>query len=411
MPPYYGFALEEKSSCFLPYRKGSIMGKELREAVIVAYGRSAVGKAKKGYFVNTYPIELAAEILKGVLAKVPQLKPEEIDDVAIGCARTVNRCGKNVARLICLRAGLESVSAQTVNRFCSSGLQTIATCANSIAVGDIDVAVAGGIECMSMEQTYKDDDDDPILNEMVPGAYMGMGITAENVCQEKGITREEMDAFAVESHKKAAAAQEKGYLNIPIIPVDGIDKEGNPVVADKDQGIRPESSMESLAKLKPCFKDDGLVTAATSSQTDDAAAFVVLMSREKADQLGLKPIARLLNYSTAGCKSETMGLGPIYAVPKVMKRSGMTVDDMDVIELNEAFAAQAIPCIRELGFDEKKVNPWGGAIAMGHPMGATGAILTMKALDYLAMNGGKYALVTMCVGGGQGAAGIFEYLG
>ena len=387
------------------------MGKELREAVIVAYGRSAVGKSKKGYFINTHPVELGAEILKGVLAKVPQLKPEEIDDVAIGCARTVNRCGKNVARLICLRAGLESVSAQTVNRFCSSGLQTIAAMTNAIAVGDIDVAVAGGSECMSMEQTYKDDDDDAILDEMVPGAYMGMGITAENVCMEKGITREEMDAFAVDSHKKAAAAQEKGYLNKPIIPVAGIDKEGNPVTADLDQGIRPGSSMESLAKLKPCFKEDGLVTAATSSQTDDAAAFVVLMSREKAEALGLKPIAKLINFATAGCKSETMGLGPIYAVPKVMKRAGLTVDDMDVIELNEAFAAQAIPCIRELKLDEKKVNPWGGAIALGHPMGATGSILTMKALDNIAINGGKYALVTMCVGGGQGAAGIFEYLG
>ena len=382
-----------------------------REAVVVAYGRSAVGRAKKGYYVGIHPVEWAAETLQEVLKKVPQLKKEEIDDVVVGCARTVNKCAKNVARLICLRAGLDNVSAQTINRFCSSGLQSISICSNAIIAGDIDVAVAGGIECMSMEQTYGPDDDDKILDEMVPGAYMGMGITAENVAAEKNVTREEMDAFAVESHRKAAVAQEKGYLNKSIVPVHGKDEDGNPVIAETDQGIRAGSTVEKLATLKPCFKEDGLVTAATSSQTDDSAAFVVLMSREKAESLGLKPIARLLGFSTAGCEPSTMGLGPIYAVPKVMKRTNLTIADMDVIELNEAFAAQAIPCIRELGMDEGKVNPWGGAIALGHPMGATGAILTMKALDYLAINGGKYALITMCVGGGQGAAGVFEYLG
>jgi len=387
------------------------MDKTLHEPVIVAYGRSATAKSKKGYFIDKHPIEVAVETLKGVLAKIPELDPAEIDDVAIGCARTVNKCGKNVARLICLRAGLESVSAQTVNRFCSSGLQTISTMSNAIAVGDIDIAVAGGIECMSMTQSYLPGDDDEILDEMNPGAYMGMGMTAENVAAYKGITREEMDAFSAESHRKAAAAQEKGYLAKSIIPIEGKDKEGNTVMATEDQGIRPESSPESLATLKPCFKEDGIVTAASSSQTDDAAAFVVIMSREKADELGLKPIAKLINFATAGCDASMMGLGPLYAVPKVMKKSGLTVDDMDVIELNEAFAAQAIPCIRELEMDIEKVNPWGGAIALGHPMGATGAILTMKALDNISMNGGKYALVTMCIGGGQGAAGIFEYLG
>lgn len=389
------------------------MAKELREAVIVAYGRSAISKTKKGkgYFVDIHPTEWASQILKSVVEKVPGLKPEDIDDVAVGCARTVNKCGKNVARLICLRAGYESVSAQTVNRFCSSGLQTISIESNNIAVGNADITIAGGIECMSMEQTYLPGDDNAILDEMVPGAYMGMGITAENVAELKGITREEMDAFSAESHKKAAAAQEAGFLNRSIIPITVTDPDGNEILADKDQGIRPDSTVESLGKLKPCFKEDGVVTAASSSQTDDAAAFVVMMSREKAEELGVKPIARMIGFATAGCAPETMGLGPIYAVPKVMKQTGLTVDDMDVIELNEAFAAQAIPCIKELGFDEKKVNPWGGAIAMGHPMGATGAILTMKALDYIAENGGKYALVTMCVGGGQGAAGIFEYLG
>lgn len=381
-----------------------------KEAVIVAYGRSAVCRAKNGPFVGVHPIEWATQTLVGVLDKVPQLDPNEIDDVVIGCARTVNQNAKNVARLICLRAGLEQVSAQTINRFCSSGLQAIATCANSIAVGDLDIAVAGGIESMSMVQTGGPDDLDMVLDEMCPGAYMDMGTTAENVAREKGITRTEMDTFAVESHQKAAAAQEKGYLAKSIIPVTVTDQEGNKIIVDTDQGIRPESTVESLAKLRPCFKEDGSVTAANSSQTDDSAAFAVLMSREKAEELGLKPIARFIHFSTAGCNPETMGLGPIYAVPKVLKRSGMTIDDMDVIELNEAFASQSIPCIRELGMDPKKVNPWGGAISLGHPMGATGIFLTIKALDYLQEVGGKYALVTMCVGGGQGAAGILELL-
>ena len=386
------------------------MEKTLREAVIVAYGRSAVCRSKNGPFVGVHPIEWGAQTLMGVLQKVPQLAPSEIDDVVVGCARTVNKCAKNVARLICLKAGMESVSAQTINRFCASGLQAISTCANAIAVGDMDVAVAGGIECMSMDQALIDGYMDELLDKQCPGAYMSMGITAENVAAQKGITRTEMDAFAAESHHKAAIAQKNGWLNQSIIPVTVTDAAGNELVVEMDQGIRPESTVESLAKLKPCFKEDGLVTAANSSQTDDSSAFVVMMSREKAEELNLKPIARLVGFATAGCDPTTMGLGPIHAVPKVMKRTGMRVDEMDVIELNEAFAAQAIPCIRELGFTPEKVNPWGGAIALGHPMGATGAFLTIKALDYLRLNGGKYALVTMCIGGGQGAAGILELL-
>ena len=386
------------------------MNHTLRDAVIVAYGRSAICRAKDGPFVGVHPIEWGAQALSGVLAKVPQLNPNEIDDVVVGCARTVNKCAKNVARLICLRAGLEPVSAQTINRFCSSGLQAISTCANAIAVGDIDVAVAGGIESMSMVQTPGPDDTDTLLDEMCPGAYMAMGITAENVARQCGVNRTEMDAFAVDSHKKAATAQEKGYLNRSIVAVTVKDTDGNEVVADTDQGIRPGSSMESLAKLKPCFKEDGSVTAASSSQTNDSAAFAVIMSREKAEALGIKPIARLVRFAAAGCAPETMGLGPIYAVPKVMERSGLTVNDMDVIELNEAFAAQAIPCIKELGMAPEKVNPWGGAIALGHPMGATGVIMTIKALDYLKEHGGRYALLTMCVASGQGAAGILELL-
>lgn len=385
------------------------MDNRRQEAVIVAYGRCAIGKSKKGYYVDEHPIEVAAQTLKNVIAKVPQLDPNEIDDIAIGCARTVNKCGKNVARLVTLRAGLESVSAQTINRFCSSGLQSIAIEASNIEMGNIDVAVAGGMECMSMTQSYLPGDDYEVLDEMSPGAYMGMGITAENVAAAKNVTRKEIDEFSVKNHLKAAAAQEAGYLNKSIIPIMGKDKEGNEVLAELDQGIRAGSTVEKLGELKPCFVEDGVVTAASSSQTNDAAAFVVLMSRKKAEELGVKPIARLIGFSTAGCDPTQMGLGPIYAVPKVLNRTGLTIDDMDVIELNEAFAAQAIPCIKELGMDEEKVNPWGGAIAMGHPMGATGTILTMKALDYLSINGGKYAMVTMCIGGGQGAAGIFEY--
>lgn len=387
------------------------MSKDVREAVIVAYGRSAVGRAKKGYFIDRHPIEWASETLDGVLKKVPELDRADIDDMVLGCARTVNKCAKNVARLIALRTGMEHVGAQTINRFCSAGLQSISIVANAIEAGDMDIAIAGGLECMSMDQALIPGYIDEALDDACPGAYMEMGITAENVAALKGVTREEMDAFAVESHRKAAEAQEKGYLQRSIIPVRGKDPEGNEVMATIDQGVRSGSTMEKLASLKPCFKEDGIVTAATSSQTDDAAAFVVMMSREKAEELGLKPICKLLGFASAGCDPAYMGLGPTYAVPKLMKRLNMSVDDMDVIELNEAFAAQAIPCIRELKLPVEKVNPWGGAIALGHPMGATGAILTMKALDYIKEFGGKYALVTMCVGGGQGAAGVFEYLG
>lgn len=386
------------------------MKKKLREAVVVAYGRTPVSRAKKGYFTGIHPIEWGAQALVGVLKKVPQLDPNEIDDVIIGCARTVNKCSKNVARLICLRAGLESVSAQTVNRFCSSGLQTISIGANAIAVGDMDVVVAGGIESMSMVQTPGEDDEDPVLGEMNPGAYMGMGITAENCVKRFHLTRQQMDSFSVKSHQKAVAAQAAGYLNKSIIPIKIRRPDGEEIVAEMDQGIRPESTLEVLSTLKPSFTENGTVTAGNSSQTNDAAAFVVLMSREKAEYLGLKPIAKLVSYAVAGCDPCYMGLGPIYAVPKAMKIAGLKLEDMDVIELNEAFAAQSIPCIETLHMDSTRVNPWGGAISLGHPMGATGTILTIKALDYLQIKGGKYALVTMCIGGGQGAAGIFEMI-
>lgn len=383
------------------------MSSKNREAVIVAYGRSAVSRAKDGPFVGVHPIEWGAKTLEGVLDKVPQLPREDVDDVLVGCARTVNKCAKNVARLLCLRAGMTPVSAQTINRFCASGLQTMATATAAIEAGWMDVAVAGGIECMSMDQALIDGYQDPILDEMCAGAYMDMGITAENVAEQYDVSRTQMDEFAVASHKKAAAAQEAGYLNQSIIPI-SLEKEEGTIVFDKDQGIRASSNVEKLATLRTVFKEDGRVTAGNSSQTNDAAAFMVIMSREKAEELSLQPIARLISFATAGCAPETMGMGPIYAVPKALKCANLTVDNMDVIELNEAFAAQSLPVCKELGFPMEKVNPWGGAIALGHPMGATGTILSMKALDYLRMNGGKYALITMCIGGGQGAAGILE---
>lgn len=384
-----------------------------KEVVIAAYGRSAVCRARKGSFAGTHPIEYSAQVLSGVLDKIPQLDRGEIEDVIMGCAVQHYKTSMNIAKSVAVRAGLpECVAGHTINRFCSSGLQAIATAANAIAAGQGDVIVAGGVEDMSGTfEPYPQEYQDEWLNKHAPGAYMAMGITAENIVKKYGITREEMDSMAVESHQKAAKAQQDGKLALSIIPVTVVDTEGNKKVVTEDEGIRPGTTMETLATLKPCFIPEvGTVTAATSSQTSDAAAFVVLMEAEKAKELGVRPIARLNAFAVAGCDATMMGLGPIYAVPKAMKRAGLTMEDMDVVELNEAFAAQAIPCIRELKMDPHKVNPYGGAMALGHPMGATGAFLTCKALDYLQDNNGKYGLVTMCIGGGMGAAGIFEII-
>lgn len=384
-----------------------------REVVIAAYGRSAVCRARKGSFVGTHPIEYSAQVLKGVLDKLPQLDRADIEDVIMGCAVQHYKASMNIAKSVAARAELpESVAGHTINRFCSSGLQAIATAANAIAAGQGDVIVAGGVEDMTGTfEPYPEEHQDAWLNEHAPGAYMAMGITAENIVKHYGLTREEMDQMAVESHAKAAKAKADGKLAPSIIPVTVVGEDGTEQVVTEDEGIRPGTSLESLASLKPCFlPETGTVTAATSSQTSDAAAFVVLMEAEKAKVLGIRPIAKLRAFAVAGCDATMMGLGPIYAVPKAMQRAGLTVDDMDVIELNEAFAAQAIPCIRELKMNPAKVNPYGGAMALGHPMGATGAFLTCKALDYLQDNNGRYGLVTMCIGGGMGAAGIFEML-
>lgn len=380
-----------------------------REAVIVAYGRSACCRARKGSFANMHPVDYAAQTLRGVLDKLPALKPEQIDDVIVGCAMPVNEMDYNAGRVIARRAGLpNSVAGQTINRFCSSGLQAIANAVSTIEAGFADCIVAGGTESMSkcFAPHYPEQYRNTWLEAYDEGTYMPMGETAERVADKYGVTRERMDQMAVESHARAHRAQREGKLAPSIVPV--INDAGQ--VITEDEGIRPNTTLETLSTLKPCFRPDGRVTAGTSSQTTDAAAFVVVMSVELAQTLDIKPVARLAGFSVAGCEASMMGLGPIDAVPKVMARSGLTINDMAAIELNEAFAAQALVCIDQLGLPPERVNPYGGAMALGHPMGATGAFLTCKLLDYLKDNDGTYGLVTMCIGGGMGAAGVFEHL-
>lgn len=384
-----------------------------REAVIVAYGRSPIGKAPKGVFHSTHPVDLGAQTLKGVLARVPQLDSAQIDDVVVGCAYPEERQGWQFSRVIVQRAGLpDSVCAQTLTRFCSSGLQAIATGANAILAGQADVIVAGGVESMSQvkKMAYPEKYWESYLAEHYPEAYMGPGLTAENVAERWKVSRADMDAMAVESHRRADQAQQAGLFDEEIIPVYANTDDGDRVLVTRDEGVRPGTNAEKLAQLRPCFVENGSVTAATSSQMSDGAAFVVLMSRQKAEALGVKPLARLVGFAVGGCPAEVMGIGPIYAVPKVLERTGLALEDMEVIELNEAFASQALVCIRELGMDPERVNPNGGALALGHPLGATGAALTCKVLSQLRRNGGRYGMVTMCIGGGMGAAGIFELL-
>ncbi len=388
------------------------MHEQIKDAVVVACGRTAYCKARKGSFANVHPVEYGAQALLGVLSRVPGLRPEDIGDIMMGCAMPFGVQGANMARLLVQRAGLpDSVTAQTINRYCSSGLQTIATAANAIRCGEEDVIVAGGVESMSMvPMLIGTEDADPWLLEHRPEVYTIMGITAENVAQRWGISRADMDAMAAESHRRAAQAWAEGRFDSQIVPVTVPGPDGAPVTVTRDEGVRPGTTVEKLAELKPCFQEDGSVTAATSSQMTDGAGFLVLMSAEKAQSMGLKPLARFVAYATGGVPAEIMGVGPLEAVPKVLAKTGLTMADMDVVELNEAFASQALACIRELGMDPAKVNPWGGAMALGHPLGATGAMLACKALSYLEQTGGRYGMVTMCIGGGMGAAGIFEKL-
>jgi len=381
----------------------------MEKCFIVAYGRSAIGKAGRGTLAAANPVDFGAEVLKGVIGKVPELDANDIDDVIVGCAIPEGKMGLNPARNIVIRAGLpDRVPGQTVNRFCSSGVQSVATGASMIMSGMQDIVIAGGVESMSCpvfssEAEYLN----PWLFENTD-AYVSMGITAENVAEKYGISREQMERMAVESHEKASAAVESGLFDKEIIPVTGYDADQKPVVFMRDECYRKGTNMEALANLKPSFKENGLVTAATSSQRSDGAGFVVLMSEKKVNDLGVKPVAKFVSFAVDGLDPALMGLGPVYAVKKVMSKTGRTIEEMDVIELNEAFASQALVSMKQLKMEKSKVNPRGGALALGHPLGATGAVLLAKSMNYLEYTGGRYGLVTMCIGGGMGAACIIE---
>jgi len=390
----------------------------MRNAVIVAAARTAVGKAPKGTLRTTRPDEMAATVIKAVIERAG-IDKNEIEDVVIGCAFPEAEQGMNVARIASLRAGLPVTAAgQTVNRFCSSGLQTIATAAQQIMAGMGDVIIAGGVESMSMVPMVGNKFvPNPYLASEYPGVYLGMGLTAENVARQYEISREEQDAFALRSHQRAAAAQDAGKFDAEIVPLDVHIKygEGSEVkefhtTFTRDEGVRRDTSMEALAKLKPVFAANGTVTAGNSSQTSDGAAAVLLMSEEKARALGMKPLARFVSFAVGGVPPEVMGIGPVAAVPKALKYAGMELKEIDLIELNEAFAAQALAVIRELNMDEEKVNVNGGAIALGHPLGCTGAKLTVQIIHELQRQGKEFGLVTMCIGGGMGAAGIIQML-
>ncbi len=387
----------------------------MEKAVIVAMGRSAMGRATKGSFKHTRPEDLGAQVLTGVLEQVPSLDSKLIDDVIVGCAFPEAEQGMNMAKVIAAKAGLdESVSGQTVNRFCSSGLQTIATAANAIMANQAKVIVAGGVESMStIPMGGNQITPDPrLMNENVE-ELTTMGITAENVATKYEISRTEQDAFAEASHRKSLAARENGTFAKEIIPVKADvfnpkTRQMEQLVVTEDEGIRPGTTVESLARLRPVFKNGGSVTAANASQMTDGAAFVVVMAESLANELNLEPIARFVSFATAGVAADYMGLGPINAIPKALDIANLELSDMDLIELNEAFASQSIACIRELNMDPEKVNVNGGAISLGHPLGCTGAFLTIKVLNELKKRNQKYGLVSMCIGGGMGAAGIFE---
>ncbi|WP_372636972.1 acetyl-CoA C-acyltransferase [Fodinibius sp.] len=392
----------------------------MKEAVIVAAARTPTGKANKGSLRFTPPDRLGGEVIKALLERAPNLQPEMVDDVILGCAFPEAAQGLNVARQCAALGGLPpSVPAATMNRFCSSGLQTIAQAAERIMVGGAEVMIAGGVESMSLVPMggYVVHPN-PELVDNYPEIYINMGLTAENVADQYGVSREDQDAFAYRSHRRAIKAWEEGYFEDQVVPIEVREKkvtargevEETEFPFNTDEGPRRDTSEEILAKLSPAFKQGGSVTAGNSSQMNDAAAAVVVMSREKADELGLDPIARYVGFSVAGVPPDIMGIGPVEAVPKVLEKAGMDLSEIDLIELNEAFAAQALAVIRELGMDEDIVNINGGAIAMGHPLGCTGAKLTTQILYDLMRLEKRYGLVTMCVGGGMGAAGIFENL-
>ncbi|HLH74976.1 MAG TPA: acetyl-CoA C-acyltransferase [Chloroflexota bacterium] len=389
----------------------------MKEAVIVTAVRTPVGKAPRGTLRTTRPDDLAALVIRAAVERTPGLEPSQIEDVIMGCAMPEAQQGMNVARIASLRAGLGyQVPAQTVNRFCSSGLQAIALAGQQIMSGMGSTIIAGGTESMSMvPMSGNDFAPNPWLAENYPAVYVSMGMTAENVAREFKINRDDQDAFALRSHQRALAAQAANRFAEELVPVEVEQVVVGPSgpqqstrIFSVDEGPRKDTSAEALASLKPVFHVKGTVTAGNSSQMSDGAAAVVVMEAEKARSLGLKPLARFVSFAVGGVRPEIMGIGPIAAVPRALKFAGLSLSDIDLIELNEAFAAQSLAVIRELGFDEDKVNVNGGAIALGHPLGCTGAKLTTQLLHELARRGGRYGMVTMCIGSGMGAAGIFE---
>lgn len=389
-------------------------------AYIVKAVRTAVGKAFKGTLAQTRPDDMAAAVIEELLRRTPQLKPEDVDDVLLGCAFPEGEQGMNFARIAVLRAGLPyTVPAATINRFCSSGLQTIAMASERIMTGNADVIIAGGSETMSLIPMGGNKIvANPYLIEHYPDSYLSMGLTAENVASKYNISRETQDQFSFKSHQRAVAAIEGGFFKDQIVPLKIVSKyvnadgkkETKETVFDTDEGPRADTTLERLAQLKPVFAAKGTVTAGNTSQMSDGAAGVIVMSEKKLKELNLKPIARLITFTVGGVPPEEMGIGPVVAVPKALKQAGLKLTDIDLIELNEAFASQSCYIIQHLGMDEEKVNVNGGAIALGHPLGATGTKLTVQILNELRRRKGKYGLVTMCVGGGMGAAGIFELL-
>ena len=389
-----------------------------RDPVIVAAARTAVGKAKRGSLATVRPDEMAVAVIKDLLSRVNTLKSEEINDLVLGCAFPEGEQGLNMSRLVALRAGLPvSVPAETINRFCSSGLQSIAHAAFGIMAGQLDCVIAGGTESMTMvPMTGLKFSPNPYLASEWPGAYLGMGLTAENVAEKYDVSRVDQDSFALQSHKKAIRAIESGLFDSEIVPLPvnlvEYGKSGKieetTFTFNKDEGPRSDTTLEALARLKPAFKEGGTVTAGNSSQMSDGAAGVLIMSRSKADEIGAKPLVRFVAFAVGGVEPELMGIGPIVAIPKVLKIAGLNLTDIELIELNEAFAAQSLAVIRELGLNQEITNVNGGAIALGHPLGCTGAKLTTQLIYEMKRRNVHYGMVSMCIGGGMGAAGIFE---
>jgi acetyl-CoA acyltransferase len=389
----------------------------MREAVIVSSVRTAVGRALKGSLQQVRPDDMAATAIQGALARVPEVKPEMVEDVILGCAMPEGEQGMNVARISALLAGIpHTAAAMTVNRFCSSGLQAIALATRAVESGECDVAVAGGTESMSLVpmggQRFSPN---PTLVDDHPEVYMGMGLTAERLAKTYGIDRERTDAFALGSHQKAVAAIDAGRFRDEIVPLPVTLPSSNgtapeTISFDTDEGPRRDTDMAALGRLRPVFATDGVVTAGNASQMSDGAAATVVVSAEKARELGLVPLARLVSFAVAGVPPEIMGIGPVEAIPKALDRAGLTLNDIAVIELNEAFATQALAVIEAAGLDPEKVNVNGGAVALGHPLGCTGAKLSTQMLHELKRREARYGIVTMCVGGGMGAAGVFERL-